>query len=126
MKPKRWQTAALVMALIGAASVAEAKGPGGGRKTRGDSKGARPGAEEILKKYDKDGSGELSASELEQFFRDQKERMPQRGGPDGRSGKGRMSREEMIKKYDTDGDGRLSEEERAARREDLQKRRGDR
>lgn len=190
MKLKAWKTVGLVMALIGAASIAEAQRPGGGRGNReemikkydkdGDGKlseneraamredmknrrgdkgkpngdkgpdkggagyGERPTPEQIVKKYDKDGSGELSASELEQLFKDQMERMRQRGGMEGRrpgndegfqgrGGRGgpegggeRPSREEMMKKYDTDGDGQLSEDERAKLREDMQNRRGNR
>ena len=61
-------------------------GPGEGGRGR-----FQPSAEDI-KKYDKDGNGELSREEM-------------RGMMDER-------RKEMEKKYDADGDGKLSDEER--------------
>lgn len=183
MKPTTWKTAGLFMALIGAASIAEAQGPGNGRGGRmsredlmkkydadgdgqlneaertklreemsalrgsregesrggpGGERGQMPSAAEIIKKYDKDGNGELSAAELEVMLQEQRQRVQQRGGRggsdmQGRGGRGgqggqggRMSREQIMEKYDANGDGELSEDERAALREDMQKRRGGR
>ena len=40
-----------------------------------------------------------------------------------RPGGDRPSREEIMQKYDTDGDGQLNDEERAAMREEMQKKR---
>lgn len=80
---------------------------------------------EILKKFDKDGNGELS----------QEERMAMREAMEARhkdkfkefdtDGDGKLSEQErekmrearkaeFLKKFDTDGDGKLSEEERKA------------
>lgn len=191
MKSTTWHTAGLVMALIGAASIAQAQGRGNreemtkkydkdgdgklseieratmredmqaqrsakeksegsekkGAKGKSDGEGRsgpggeRPSAEETVKKYDKDGSGELSASELELLFKEQRERMQQRGGQSGPGDKnvqgrdkrggqsgqgGRMNRDEIMKKYDADGDGQLSDEERDALRKDMQNRQGNR
>jgi hypothetical protein len=120
MKSKVVQMTGLVIAMAGAVTVASAQGEGGqdGRK--------RPqplSAEEMIKKFDKDGDSKLSQSELKSLISEMKSRRPQgREGMNGRGGGG-FSREEMLKKYDADGDGKLSAEERTKMMEDLRSKR---
>jgi len=76
----------------------------------------RPSKEEILKKFDKDGDGELSEEEKAAM----KEAMEKHRGKHGKGG--RPSKEEMLKKFDADGDGKLNKEERTAAREAMKKR----
>jgi HlyD family secretion protein len=63
--------------------------------------------EEMLKQYDKDGDGQLSAEERETM----------RAAFGAQGGGSRFNREEMLRRFDKDGDGQLSEEERAAMRQ---------
>jgi Ca2+-binding EF-hand superfamily protein len=130
MKTTNWKVIGLFMALAGAATLANAEPEQGGprdgdgsgveqprqRRGQGDRKG-KPSREEILKKYDKDGDGELSEEELKQLRED---RLKEGGRQQGR----RPSREEMLERFDKDGDGELSEEERQAMREAMGGRRG--
>ncbi|QBG48573.1 hypothetical protein EGM51_14610 [Verrucomicrobia bacterium S94] len=109
MNNKVWQTAGLMMALFGAAYVAEAQRPGG----------QRPNFEEMLKKYDADGDGQLSETERETM----RSEMRQRGGQRGERGE-RPNFEEMLKKYDADGDGKLNETERETMRSEMRQRGG--
>lgn len=120
----------LVLAAIGACSMADAKPENGQKKDKG-SKGLS--REAVLEKYDTDGDGQLSDAELDALKADvsaDREKRATggrggemrgergRGGPEGRE---RPSREEMIKKFDTDGDGVLSEAERAEARKQMPK-----
>jgi hypothetical protein len=57
MKTKQWRRAGLVIAFIGAASLTQAQQQGGGQ---GGGSGNR---EKMMKKYDKDGDGQLSEAE---------------------------------------------------------------
>ena len=57
MTTKPWKQAGLVMAFIGAASLTQAQQSGG---EQGDGHGNR---EEMMKKYDTDGDGQLSEAE---------------------------------------------------------------
>jgi hypothetical protein len=75
MNTYRWKKAGLFLALIGAASLAYAENPGGkgaggkgAGKGRGD--GEQPGREEMLKKYDADGDGQLSDKERKKMQKD--------------------------------------------------------
>lgn len=131
MKAKTWRVAGLVMALMGALTVANAErgdrggegcdhDRGHGHKKEGEKgKDGRPSREEMRQKYDKDGDGKLSEEERAALREDMEKRHGKRGGE-------RPSREEITEKYDADGDGELSEEERAALREDMEKRHGKR
>ena len=108
MTTKPWKQAGLVMAFIGAASLTQAQQSGG---EQGDGHGNR---EEMMKKYDTDGDGQLSEAERVAL----REARGGQGGK-GKGGKGQGgNREELMKKYDTDGDGQLSEAERAVLREE--------
>lgn len=71
-----------------------------------DKKGNRDGSrrDEIIKKFDKDGDGQLSEQERADAREAFKAKMAER-------------KAELIKKYDKDGDGKLSEEERKAARD---------
>lgn len=123
MKTKMWMKTGMMIAVMGAFTLADAKsekdhGDGGQepgqaghveKGKKGEGKG--PGREATMKKYDKDGDGQLSDAELQTLKADRTAAYEK--GP--RAGK-RPSREEMIKKFDTDGDGQLNEEERAAAR----------
>ena len=64
----------------------------------------RPVAQEMLKKFDKDGDGKLSDEERKAMRQEMKAVNEKREA-------------EMLKKFDTDGDGKLSDEEKKARRE---------
>lgn len=76
--------------------------------------------EAMLKKFDKDGDGKLSAEEKAAMKAEMQKRRGEGGkGPDA------ARRAEMMKKFDKDGDGKLSEEERAAMRAEMQKKRGE-
>ena len=85
------------------------------------AKGARPqrpgqGREipaEILKRFDKDGDGQLNDAERDAARKARQEqggRPRQPGGGDGKL------REEALKRFDKDGDGKLNDVERAAAR----------
>lgn len=92
---------------------------GGGEEMRGgrggpEGRGERPSREEMIKKFDKDGDGELNEEERAEARKYMQKH--------GRKGRGKQ----MMEKYDTDGDGQLSEEERAAARADMEKRRAER
>ena len=79
--------------------------PGGGTMTmRRGGRGWTPPAE-LLKKYDKDGDGKLSAEERRAIWEGARER----------------HRQAMLKKYDADGDGKLSDEETAAMKAEQKK-----
>ena len=110
--------AGMVVAILGAVSLAEAKLEEGGKGKGGEQGSKRPTREQILEKYDTDGNGELSEEEREVIKADRENMQGKRGGQNGP----RPSREEMIKKFDADGNGELSEEERQAAREAMQKR----
>ena len=127
MKAKTWRLAGLVMALMGAMTMANAgQGQRGGA---GDGQGhgkegkkgpdGRPSREEMLKKYDKDGDGQLNEQERAALRADMEKRQGKRDGE-------RPSREEMLEKFDTDGDGQLSEAERKAMRKSFESRQRER
>lgn len=97
-----------------------------GERRRGEGRGpgqGRPSREEILKKFDTNGDGQLDEGERakmrEEFLKNRPEGA-RRG--EGR-GEGRPSREEILKKFDTNGDGQLDEAERAKMREEFLKNR---
>lgn len=100
------------MALMGAASIAQAQGPGG----RGGSR------EEMIKKYDKDGDGQLNEEERNTM----REEMQQQGG--GKQGEGqqrggeRLSAADLIAKFDADADGKLDATEVEAMMKEQQSR----
>ncbi len=114
------------------------RGQGGQDGQRGQRRrGSDGGTAAMLEKYDTDGSGELSATELAQLMADKEsgaDAASEGGRPNvGENGQGRqgarqergntqrMSREEAMEKYDTDGDGKLSDTEREAMRADMRK-----
>jgi hypothetical protein len=115
MNAVTWRVAGLIMALMGALTMANAGQ--GHNKSAKKGKPSHPSRAEIQKKYDVDGDGQLSEAERETLRADMKKH---------HSRQPKQSREEMRKKYDTDGDGQLSETERAALRADMQKRKGKR
>ena len=89
----------------GTNTVGKCKGKGHGKCALTDAqKAARKAA--MLKKWDKDGDGTLSASEKAAMMAARK-----------------AHRAEMLKKYDKDGDGTLSASEKAAMKADLQAKR---
>ena len=105
MKNTEWKVAGLVMALVGAASLAAAEQ--GKECEKCGHKGKRPSREEMMKRFDADGDGQLSESERAAL---REEMGKHKGGhPEGK----RPSREEMMKRFDADGDGQLNEAERA-------------
>jgi hypothetical protein len=75
-----------------------------------------------VKKFDKDGNGELSEEErgeLRKHFEELRANRPEGAGPRRRGG---FDREAVIKEFDKDGNGELSEEERTAARDAMRKR----
>ncbi len=122
MKNVKWKIAGLFMALMGAVTLASAgQGEGQGHHRKGDKHGqerdgGRPSREEIRDRYDKDGDGKLSESELEQLKKDRDARQDKSGE--------RPTREEIIERFDKDGDGELNEEERAAARKAMGQHKG--
>ena len=92
---------------------------GGGRGNGGPGRQGGPRAmpEEVLKQYDKNGDGELDATERETMMAAMRERFGATGGgPGGGQGGPRLSPEEMLKQFDKNGDGELDETEREAMR----------
>ena len=85
----------------------------GGRTTAGKpGAGATDRKAEMIKRFDKDGDGQLSESE-------KKAAMSTRGGKPGASkpevgkpGADGDRRAQMMKRFDTDGDGKISEAEK--------------
>ena len=115
MKKQVWKVSGLIMALMGALTLADAGQEKHGSKGDCDGKGERPDREQMMKKYDKDGDGQLS----------EEERAALRADMGKHHGK-RPSHEEIKKKFDVDGDGELNEEERAAMHEAFEARRRER
>jgi Ca2+-binding EF-hand superfamily protein len=64
--------------------------------------------EEVMRRFDTDGDGELSESEREAMREQFRERRGQRGDP--------VLREALLRRYDADGDGELNEAEREVAR----------
>jgi len=93
------QATGLVMALFGAAYMAQAQSTNGGQGTRA----------EMMKKYDADGNGKLDDAERAKM-RKEMQAQREKKGEKGEKGKG-PGVAEIIKKYDKDGNGELSETE---------------
>ena len=93
MKKQVWKVSGLLMALVGALTMADASQGKHGSKGDCDGKGERPDREQMMKKYDKDGDGQLSEDERAALRADM-----------GKNHGKRPSRDEMMKKYDADGD----------------------
>lgn len=110
-----WKKAGLAVAIIGTLSLAEAGQEQGDNAGKGEKPGKakRPNREEMLKKYDADGDGQLNEAERATMREEMKRRHGRKPG---------RNREEIMKKYDADGDGQLSEAERAAMRKDFEQR----
>ncbi len=101
----------VLLAFVVAPAMAQGDRGRDGRDGRGGGDDRRA---EFMKRFDKDGDGQISDSEREEGFKTFREEREKR-------------REEFMKKFDKDGDGQLSEEERNAVRDsfraDEQKRR---
>ena len=110
----------------------------GGQQAEGRRRQGRPGGFDraaMLKKFDKDESGDLNEEEraaLKQHIGELRAKRGEgQGRPQGRQGRGRpgVDREKIIAEFDKDEDGKLNEEERAAARaamrERFQKRRAE-
>ncbi len=121
MKSNTKKMTGWLLGVICVASMANAQGPNAQNNKRREAFSA----EEMIRKYDKDGDSKLSADELQVMVTEMKSRRPGRGdNPGGERGGPRMTREDMLKKYDADGDGTLNAEERAKMIEDLKAKRG--
>ena len=109
MKNTEWKVAGLVMALMGAASLAAAE-QGKQCKNCGHKGGGegRPSREQVMQRFDVDGDGQLRETERAALCAEMGKRKG--GHPNGE----RPSREEMMKRFDADGDGQLNEAERVA------------
>ncbi len=99
MKNKTIWTTLALLAAGSLAGFAQEEKPAEPRQRRGQ----RQVPPAVLKEYDKDKDGKLSAEEAKAARED--------------------ARKKMLEKYDKDKDGKLSEEERTAMREDLQAKR---
>ena len=64
----------------------------------------------VLKKFDKDGDGQLNEAEKKEAKKAQKKFAK------GKKEKKKQRKMNMLKKFDADGDGKLSEEEKAQAR----------
>lgn len=118
MKSQAWKFAGLALALSGSVALAQ---DGGDTNAPPKMKKQKPSQEEMLKRFDTDGDGQLSEVEktaMHEAMRGQHER----GRPDGPRGN-RPDREEIMKRFDADGDGVLSETEREAMRAERDRRR---
>ena len=80
--------------------------------------------EEMIKRFDTDGDGQLSEEEREAM----REAMRDFMGRPGRRGRPpfgmHFQTEKLVKQFDTDGDGKLNHEERKAARKHIQEKRG--
>ncbi|MEI8380819.1 MAG: EF-hand domain-containing protein [Planctomycetota bacterium] len=86
-------------------------GPGMGKGPGGSGDGNGPDREAILKRFDKNGDGQLDETERAAA----RKAMEERGGAGPGNGPGNgPGREEILKRFDKDGDGKLNDEERAA------------
>ena len=80
----------------------------GGHKGRSGREHFRKSREEMLKKFDKDGNGELCEAERAEAKK-------------AWEAKHKEMRAKMLEKFDADGDGELSEKERKAARAEWHK-----
>jgi hypothetical protein len=100
--------------------------PAGGADLATSRGAAEPGPEQSglsgdqLKRFDKDGDGQLSQSEQDTM------RLAMAGAPGGPGGPPGFNREEMVKQFDKNGDGQLDDTEREAMRTAMQARMGGR
>ena len=106
MKSQAWKIAGIVVILCGTTAMAK-KAEKANAPPEG--KGSKPGPEEVMKRFDADGDGQLNEAELQAMYDARRNR------PDGYQ-RHRPSREEIMGRFDTDGDGELSESEREAMR----------
>jgi Ca2+-binding EF-hand superfamily protein len=102
MKAMEWKIAGLAMAIIGAASLAQAEQGQGKDKGQGGGRRMPP---HVIEKFDTDGDGQLN----------EKERAA-----------AREARKAHMQQFDTDGDGKLNEEERETMRAAMEEKRGER
>jgi Ca2+-binding EF-hand superfamily protein len=119
-------SATLALAIAGTLTAVAQDGP---PKPERERRGPPP---ELIKKFDKDGDGQLSEEErkaareamearrgefqkkmLEQFDKDGDGKLSEEERKAAREA-GEAKRKEILEKYDKDGDGKLSEEERKA------------
>lgn len=112
----------IITVVFGAGSLVYA-GEGCPSCTRGEKGDHRPRREEVLKRFDKDGDGELNKWERKEMEKAMERRREHQGdrGPEGRRGE-HPTREEMKKRFDKDGDSKLNKEERRALKKTVQKR----
>jgi Ca2+-binding EF-hand superfamily protein len=97
-----------------------------------ERKGERPSREDMMKKFDKDGDGQLNEAERKAAREAMQRRRGgakgkrgdgKRGGKDGKGRRRGPSRADILKKFDKDGDGKLNEAEQKAAREHMKKQR---
>ena len=96
MTSRTWQATGLVLALFGAAHIAQAQTAHSGGGTRA----------EMMKKYDADGDGKLNDAERTKM----REEMKAQRENKGKQGQ-RPDVAQIIKKYDKDGNSELSKTE---------------
>jgi Ca2+-binding EF-hand superfamily protein len=119
MKSQAWKIAGMAVALTGSVAMAQ---EGGTTNAPPTVKTQKPSQEEMLKRFDADGDGQLNEAEkaaMQEAMQDQRE-----PGRPGARRDARPTREEMMKRFDTDGDGQLNEAERAALQEAMRGQRG--
>jgi len=80
--------------------------------------GQRPSREEMIKRFDQDGDGQLNEAERQTVRETMRQKWAERGGMRGPDG---ALREKMRQRFDRDGDGQLSEAERQEARQAMRK-----
>ncbi len=78
--------------------------------------GQGQGREQMIKRFDKNGNGQLDPDEM-QAAREAMQKLG--GGQGGKPGQGMPNREEMIKKFDKNGNGQLDPDEMQAARQSM-------
>ncbi|HEY5653419.1 MAG TPA: hypothetical protein VIR63_03505 [Pontiella sp.] len=99
------------MAVITSTSFAEGGCEENGCASKKDKHANRPTREELLKKFDINGDGQLDAEERVAVREEMKKRRGEKGGS------GNKGVQKMKERFDADGDGQLNEDEKTALRE---------
>lgn len=99
----------------------DGQGPGkGGERGPGGPGGNGPGREAMMKKFDKNGDGQLDDTEKAAA----RAAMGERGSKPGEGAMSPERREAFMKKFDKNGDGKLDDTERSAAKAEFEKMRG--
>jgi Ca2+-binding EF-hand superfamily protein len=90
-------------------------------------RGQRPTREELFRRFDTDGDGQLDEQERQRLRQEVQRHRARRGGQGRMGDRGqtgqRPSREEILQRFDANGNGQLDPEERRQVRQAMQRRR---